>query len=192
MQTPAALDFTNTDRETEVLGVWRQPLGLGPCSLSPGSVTLQRVGGQASCRQLPLHSPACLGLCPTAGLVPLTQTSLPDLIRIPGGHSASLSSLLLLYTDSRTTCLYGSYLYEPLDHRGTRKSSSRSTEKCQDQARLPELWLRSVQVPLHLWLPCACPMLPIFILCLLPKKESRQLPALGTWNHPRTVSSFQV
>lgn len=110
----------------------------------------------------------------------------------PWGHSASLSSLLLLYTDSRTTCLYGSYLYEPLDHRGTRKSSSRSTEKCQDQARLPELWLRSVQVPLHLWLPCACPMLPIFILCLLPKKESRQLPALGTWNHPRTVSSFQV
>lgn len=42
-QTPAASDFTNTNRGTDVLGMWRWPLQLGPCSLSPGSGMLQLV-----------------------------------------------------------------------------------------------------------------------------------------------------
>lgn len=36
--------------------------------------------------------------------------------------------------------------------------------------------------------PHMCPVLHAFLLCLLPKKDLRQLLALGFWNHPR--SSF--
>lgn len=65
----------------------------------------------------------------------------------------------------------------------------------QREARTKQDWLSSGSISpssLSPMLPCVCPMLPIFILCLLPKKESRQLLALSTWNQPRTVFSFQV
>lgn len=132
------------------------------------------------------------GLCPTAGVMPLTPTSLPDLIQTPWG-SLPLPALCSICTqDSRTTCLYSSCLYQALDHREYPQVFIMINREMQGSRRLVELWLQSAQVPFHPWLPCVCPVLPIFILCLLPKKESRQLLALGTWNRPRTVFSFQV
>ena len=51
-----------------------------------------------------------------------------------------------------------------------------------------QLWPESRPSSLPSLVSPMCPVLHAFLLCLLPKKDLRQLLALGFWNHPR--SSF--
>lgn len=87
---------------------------------------------------------------------PLSQTSFRPL-----GVTASPRSLLHLYTDSRTPCLYSSYLYQPLDHRGC---PARLHHYQQRNARIKQDWLSSGSNQSKFPFICGCPMR---VLCFL-------------------------